>query len=60
MGVYTKAFIVLIGGLAGGSVGFYYQSKQEKKLNDLRRLKLDEMQKLGDDNNQITKTKSGN
>ncbi|KAJ1831608.1 hypothetical protein IWW55_003226 [Coemansia sp. RSA 2706] len=46
MGVYLKAFVVLVGGLLGGSVGFYYQAKEESRLADLRKLKLDEIRRL--------------
>ncbi|KAJ2149277.1 hypothetical protein GGH19_000520 [Coemansia sp. RSA 1807] len=46
MGVYFKAFFVLVGGLLGGSVGFYYQAKEDGRLADLRKLKIDEMRRL--------------
>ncbi|KAJ1825101.1 hypothetical protein LPJ73_009291 [Coemansia sp. RSA 2703] len=46
MGVYTKAFVVLLGGLLGGSVGFYFQSKEDRRLGELRKIKLEEMRRL--------------
>ncbi|KAJ2853014.1 hypothetical protein FB639_006616, partial [Coemansia asiatica] len=46
MGVYAKAFVVLLGGLLGGSVGFYFQAKEEMKLGELRKIKLEEMRRL--------------
>ncbi|KAJ2229838.1 hypothetical protein IWW45_006034 [Coemansia sp. RSA 485] len=46
MGVYAKAFVVLLGGLLGGSVGFYFQAKEEIKLGELRKIKLEEMRRL--------------
>ncbi|KAI8323495.1 hypothetical protein GQ54DRAFT_309995 [Martensiomyces pterosporus] len=46
MGVYTRAFVVLMGGLLGGSAGFYYQAKEDTRLRDLRKMKMDEMRRL--------------
>ncbi|KAJ2805608.1 hypothetical protein H4R21_001197 [Coemansia helicoidea] len=46
MGVYLRALFVIFGGLVGGSVGLYYQGKEEKRLAELRQLKLQEMQRL--------------
>ncbi|KAJ1964727.1 hypothetical protein GGI12_001233 [Dipsacomyces acuminosporus] len=48
MGVYTKAFVVLIGGLVGGSVGFYYQAKEDTRLRELRRMKMEEMRRINE------------
>ncbi|KAJ1938235.1 hypothetical protein FBU59_004506 [Linderina macrospora] len=52
MGVYMKAFVVLVGGLLGGSVGFYYQSKEDSRLRDLRRMKMDEMKRVNQETQQ--------
>ncbi|KAJ2330434.1 hypothetical protein GGI00_003704 [Coemansia sp. RSA 2681] len=49
MGVYARAFLVAMGGLLGGSVGFYFQAKEDKRLGELRKLKLEEMQRLNQD-----------
>ncbi|KAJ1958200.1 hypothetical protein EC988_000447 [Linderina pennispora] len=49
MGVYMKALVVMVGGLLGGSVGFYYQSKEDGRLRDLRRMKMEEMRRLNQD-----------
>ncbi|KAJ2715985.1 hypothetical protein H4R19_000898 [Coemansia spiralis] len=49
MGVYARALLVICGGLLGGSVGLYYQGKEEKRLAELRALKLSEMRRLNRD-----------
>ncbi|KAJ2775819.1 hypothetical protein H4R18_005926 [Coemansia javaensis] len=49
MGVYARAFFVIVGGLLGGSVGLYYQAKEERRLAELRQVKLDEMRRLSQD-----------
>ncbi|PIA16821.1 hypothetical protein COEREDRAFT_80890 [Coemansia reversa NRRL 1564] len=46
MGLYTKALFVIIGGLLGGSVGFYYQAREDERLSELRKIKLEEMRRL--------------
>ncbi|KAJ2546503.1 hypothetical protein EV175_005573, partial [Coemansia sp. RSA 1933] len=46
MGVYSKAFLIMIGGLLGGSAGFYYQAKEDQRLTDMRKLRLAEMERL--------------
>ncbi|KAJ2829663.1 hypothetical protein IWW50_000730 [Coemansia erecta] len=46
MGVYVKALFVLVGGLLGGSVGFYFQAKEDSRLSELRKLKIEEMRRL--------------
>ncbi|KAJ2681863.1 Superoxide dismutase [Cu-Zn], partial [Coemansia sp. RSA 1285] len=46
MGVYTKAMVVLLGGLLGGSVGFYYQSKEDSRLRALRNQRFAEIEGL--------------
>ncbi|KAJ2692792.1 hypothetical protein H4218_006264 [Coemansia sp. IMI 209128] len=51
MGVYTRAFFVAIGGLLGGSAGFYFQAQEDKRLGDLRKLKLEEMKRLNQEDN---------
>ncbi|KAJ1725690.1 hypothetical protein LPJ53_000169 [Coemansia erecta] len=53
MGVYTKAFVVLVGGLLGGSVGFYFQSKEDRRLGELRKIKLEEMRRLNQENQEM-------
>ncbi|KAJ2656137.1 Superoxide dismutase [Cu-Zn] [Coemansia sp. RSA 1200] len=49
MGVYTKAMVVLLGGLLGGSVGFYYQSKEDNRLRALRNQRFAEIERLQQD-----------
>ncbi|KAJ2162103.1 Superoxide dismutase [Cu-Zn] [Coemansia sp. RSA 552] len=46
MGTFFKACVVLVGGLLGGSVGFYYQAKEDERLSELRRIKLEEMRQI--------------
>ncbi|KAJ2802500.1 hypothetical protein H4R20_003251, partial [Coemansia guatemalensis] len=40
------ALFVVVGGLLGGSVGFYYQAKEDERLSELRKIKLEEMRRL--------------
>ncbi|KAJ2581552.1 hypothetical protein EV177_010425, partial [Coemansia sp. RSA 1804] len=40
------AMVVLLGGLLGGSVGFYYQSKEDSRLRALRNQRFAEIEGL--------------
>ncbi|KAJ1679511.1 hypothetical protein EV182_001897 [Spiromyces aspiralis] len=40
------ALIITAGALAGGVIGLYYQSKEENRLQELRRIKVQELMRI--------------